>query len=70
MAAKSGPDANTVKELGLSEEEVKRLLDAEEEKRKLRRRQKKGRIRELEEVRRLSGFFVLLSLWCACTLWA
>jgi len=41
---------SSTQELELSDQEAKALLDAEEEKRKQRRRQKKGRIRELEEV--------------------
>lgn len=44
------PEQNGRRDLNLTDEEARQLLDAEEEKRKQRRRQKKGRIRELEEV--------------------
>lgn len=49
--AAPGKDVSKPGQLNLSDEDAKALLDAEEEKRKQRRRQKKGRIRELEEVR-------------------
>ncbi|KAF5840247.1 hypothetical protein DUNSADRAFT_17350 [Dunaliella salina] len=47
------PEQNGRRDLNLTDEEARQLLDAEEEKRKQRRRQKKGRIRELEEARAL-----------------